>query len=90
MAETVKKTKAAAKPRKTAAKKISEPVSADPVSINHHGSPENHSSNSSRPPVSHDEVARLAHRLWKERGHHHGQHEDDWYRAEQQLRGKVS
>ena len=88
MAETVKKTKAAAKPRKTAAKKT--PANADPVSSNHHGTPENHSAHSNQPPVSHDEVARLAHRLWKERGHHHGQHEEDWYRAEQELRGEAS
>jgi len=90
MAETVKKTKAAAKPRKTAAKKTGEPVSADPVTQNHHGTPENHSNVSHMPSVSHDEVARLAHKFWKERGHRHGQHEEDWYRAEQELRGKAS
>ncbi len=90
MAETVKKTKAAAKPRKTAAKKTGEPVSADPIIQNHHGTLENHSNISQMPSVSHDEVARLAHLYWKERGHRHGQHEDDWYRAEQELRGKAS
>jgi Protein of unknown function (DUF2934) len=90
MAETVKKTKAAAKPRKTAAKKAAAPASADPVTTIHHGAPENHSNGSHQPSVSHDEVARLAHKFWKERGHRHGQHEDDWYRAEQELRGKAS
>jgi hypothetical protein len=85
MAETIKKTKAAAKPRKSASKKTS-----DPVAQMHNGSPENHSTVSYQPSVSHDEVAMLAHRFWKERGHRHGQHEEDWYRAEQVLRGKAS
>ena len=90
MAETVKKTKTAAKPRKAATKKSAEPLTADPVSQNHHGSPENHSKVSNQPPVSHDAVAFLAHLYWKERGHRHGQHEEDWYRAEQELRQKAS
>jgi len=90
MTETIKKPKAAAKPRKATAKKGAEPLSADPVVQNHHGSPENHSSVSNQPPISHDAVALLAHRYWKERGHRHGQHEEDWFRAEQELRGKAS
>jgi hypothetical protein len=85
MAETIKKTKTAPKPRKAVTKK-----SADPVSQNHHGSPENHSTVSNQPPVSQYDVAILAHRYWKERGHRHGQHEEDWFRAEQELRGKAS
>ena len=85
MAETIKKTKTAAKPRKPATKK-----SADPVSQNHHGLPENHNSVPHHPPISHDEVAILAHRFWKERGRNHGHHEEDWFRAEQELRGKAS
>lgn len=40
--------------------------------------------------VSHDEIAHLAHRFWNERGRQHGQHQDDWLRAEQELRGKAS
>lgn len=40
--------------------------------------------------VSHDEIARLAHRLWTERGRQHGRHQEDWFRAEQQLRGMAS
>ncbi|HEX4320987.1 MAG TPA: DUF2934 domain-containing protein [Acidobacteriaceae bacterium] len=40
--------------------------------------------------VSHEEVATLAHRFWAERGHRHGNHVDDWFRAEQELRGKAS
>jgi Protein of unknown function (DUF2934) len=40
--------------------------------------------------VSHEEVAMLAHRFWAERGHQHGHHEEDWYRAEEELRGRAS
>jgi hypothetical protein len=40
--------------------------------------------------VSHDEIARLAHRYWAERGGQHGSHEEDWLRAERELRGKAS
>jgi len=41
-------------------------------------------------PASHEQIAQLAHRFWAERGHQHGHHEDDWLRAEQELRGKAS
>ena len=37
-------------------------------------------------PVSHEQVARLAYRLWIESGRLHGHHEDDWLRAEKELR----
>lgn len=40
--------------------------------------------------VSHEEVRQLAHRYWAERGHPHGQPEVDWFRAEQELRGRAS
>jgi hypothetical protein len=40
--------------------------------------------------VSYEEVAKLAHKFWAERGHQHGNHVDDWFRAEQELRGKAS
>ena len=72
MADTTRKTKAPAKPRKAAAKK-----SVAVVEL-------------TQRPVSHDEVAQLAHRLWSERGRKDGHHEEDWYRAEQELRGKAS
>ncbi len=35
-----------------------------------------------------DEVRRRAYEIWEQRGRQHGKHEDDWYRAEQELRGK--
>lgn len=40
--------------------------------------------------VSKEEIARLAHQLWNERGRQHGKDADDWFRAEQLLRGKAS
>ena len=72
MSETVKKTKAPAKPRKAPAKKSTKGTVTDLKS------------------VSHDDVAQLAHRFWNERGQQDGHHEEDWYRAEQELRGKAS
>jgi len=75
MAETEKKAKAPAKPRKTAAKapaRKTKAAEAQPMS------------------VSHEQIRQLAHRYWAERGHPHGQPEVDWLRAEQELRGKAS
>ncbi len=40
--------------------------------------------------VSHEAIARLAHRYWAERGGQHGHHEEDWLRAERELLGKAS
>jgi hypothetical protein len=40
--------------------------------------------------VPHEQVAQLAHKYWAERGHQHGHHEEDWLRAEQELRAKAS
>ena len=34
---------------------------------------------------THDEIAKLAHKYWAERGHHHGHAEQDWLRAEREL-----
>jgi hypothetical protein len=35
---------------------------------------------------SHDEIAHLAYSYWDERGRQGGSAEDDWYRAEAELR----
>lgn len=43
-----------------------------------------------RTAISHEDVARLAHRYWAERGHQHGRAEEDWFRAEQELLGRAS
>jgi hypothetical protein len=40
--------------------------------------------------VPHEEIERLAHRFWAERGYSHGQAEVDWFRAEQELRSRAS
>lgn len=80
MAETIKKAKAPAKPRKTTAKKTVERAEPEQHSKAYRGNG----------PVSHDEVAQLAHHYWAERGYRHGHHEEDWHRAEQELRGKAS
>jgi hypothetical protein len=88
MAETVKKAsakpKAPAKPRKTAAAK--EAAVENGVRAASNGAP----TNVTQMKLPHDQVAQLAHRYWAERGHQHGHHEEDWYRAEQELRGKAS
>jgi hypothetical protein len=72
MAETVKKAKAPAKPRKSAVKTKAAPVEL--VSV----------------VVTHEEIARLAHRFWAERGYQMGSPERDWFRAEQELLKRAS
>ncbi len=39
---------------------------------------------------THDQVAELARRYWIERGYQDGHSEEDWFRAEQELRSKAS
>lgn len=36
----------------------------------------------------HDEIARLAYQLYEDRGRRDGFHEQDWLRAEQQIRSR--
>jgi Protein of unknown function (DUF2934) len=85
MAKSVRKSsaapKAAAKPGKPAAKKT---VASAKASVN----PASHSTNGNS--ISHDQVAMLANRFWNERGRTHGHHEEDWFRAEQELRSRAS
>jgi len=84
MEEIVKKAKAPARPRKTAAKKTAAVAeAAAPTNGAAH-------SNVTEIRVSHDQVAQLAHRYWNERGQQHGHHVEDWLRAEHELRGKAS
>jgi hypothetical protein len=40
--------------------------------------------------VSHEQIAALAHSYWNQRGRQHGNDAGDWFRAEQELRGKAS
>jgi hypothetical protein len=72
MAETVKKTKAPAKPRKTA--KTKEAV-VEAIKV---------------APPSREEIAALARKYWEDRGWKDGYAEQDWLRAEQDLRGMAS
>ena len=39
---------------------------------------------------SHEEIALLAEKYWTERGRPQGSPDQDWLRAEQELRGKAS
>ena len=39
--------------------------------------------------ISHEDIAGLAYRFWNERGHAHGLHEDDWFRAVHELQNSV-
>jgi hypothetical protein len=53
-------------------------AAAKPTPISNHHAP------------SHEEIAELAQKYWAERGYADGQHEEDWFRAEQELRAKAS
>lgn len=79
MSEIVKKAKAPAKPRKTSTKK------ADILTM-----PNGSHASTAAEPVAHEEVARLAHRFWAERGCQHGHDTEDWFRAEQELGARAS
>jgi hypothetical protein len=79
MSETVKKTKAPAKPRSAATKGKKTLTTAENVTTitSAHG-------------PSREQIAELAHKFWAERGRQHGFAEQDWLRAERELRGKAS
>lgn len=85
MAEKVTKAKAPAKPRATAAKsaktatKTVAKTATKKAAVTKDGA--------AKAP-SHAEIAQLAHHLWMERGRPHGSHEQDWLRAEQELKRK--
>lgn len=96
MAETTKKAKAPAKPRKSGTKKTAASADAQQtVALNGSAAetPLTTAQTVNSQPAkntSHDEIARLAHQYWNERGRQHGRHEDDWYRAEQALHKRAS
>ena len=75
MADTVKKTKAPGKPRAAATKSKKTMTSAESFT-----------------PIgpTQEQIAQLAHKFWAERGRHHGHAEQDWLRAERELRGMAS
>ena len=74
--ETVKKTKAPAKPK--AAVKAKAAPKAETIRVAAASAP------------SYVEIAQLAERYWAERGWQDGQAEQDWLRAEQELVGAAS
>lgn len=85
MAENTKSATTTPKPRKTAAKKkaAGTPSNVTEITVNRE------SMTISRE-VPRDQIAQLAHQLWNERGRQHGKDADDWFRAEELLRGKAS
>ena len=105
MAKSVKKSgtaaKAAAKPRKPAdnnpaESKLAKKASAESRSTGNKSSVKKPVASANRPTngtsssITHDQVALLAHRFWIEGGRAHGRHEEDWFRAERELRAKAS
>ena len=84
MTETVKKsTTRKPKTETPAAKAVKAPAKSN-------GKTNGKASNLTVMQPSREQIAALAHRLWAERGYQHGQDADDWFRAEQELRGKAS
>jgi len=79
MAEKVKKAKAPAKPRATVAS--AKQTSEKKTTV---GKPP-----TARTP-SREEIAQLANRYWTERGRQNGQHDQDWLRAERELKKAAS
>jgi hypothetical protein len=95
MAEKKKTTTDSPRPRKTAAKKVTvqketTPIVSSSESNGKAGGTHIIASNPKPANISREEIARLAHQFWAERGHQHGKHEEDWYRAEQELRKRAS
>jgi hypothetical protein len=89
-AETVKKTKAPAKPKtavKTQADATKSAVKAKAVKTAAKTKTIDVAATSA---PSYEEIAQLAQRYWAERGYHDGQAEQDWLRAEHELAGAAS
>ncbi len=84
-AVTEAKPKAPAKPRKTA---TPEKALASVTSINVNREPAHVTVSPTR--LSTEQIAKLAHQYWLERGCQHGRDAEDWFRAEQELRSKAS
>ncbi len=89
MTETAKKATTPKKPRASAAKTTTPNGNGVAPKT---AAPKKKTSTAKATPisVSREEIAMLAHRFWIERGGQHGSHEDDWVRAERELRGKAS
>jgi hypothetical protein len=84
MAEKTKSATTTPKPRKPAAKKKADmPSNVTEITVTREQMTVTRE-------IPREEIAQLAHQLWNERGRQHGQDADDWFRAEQLLRGKAS
>lgn len=83
MAEKTKSATATAKPRKPAAKKKAAPSNVTEITFSREQMTVTRE-------IGAEEIAQLAHQLWNERGRQHGSDAEDWFRAEQLLRGKAS
>ena len=83
-ATTATKAKAAAKTSKSTAAANGHPSNKSAAVTN------GHNSSVTAIGISHEQTALLAHRFWTERGYAHGYDAEDWFRAEQELRGKAS
>lgn len=84
MTEKVKKTKAPAKPKTTAATIKTVPAtSATATTIPAKKQTVAEKVTATTP--THQEISQLALQYWAERGRQHGQHEQDWLRAEREL-----
>jgi hypothetical protein len=81
--ETVKKTKAPAKPRKTAATGTTTTKAKTTAKAKAAAEP-------TMTTPTHEEIAALAAQYWAERGWQEGAAEQDWLRAEQELLAKAS
>jgi hypothetical protein len=90
--ETTKPTKAAAKPVATAAEakqaKVAVKAPAKPKAAAKAKAPveETKQTASVAKHPSHEEISRLAAQYWAERGYHDGHADQDWQRAEHDLR----
>ena len=92
MAEAIKKAKTPSKAKKVVAEKAVTEKPAAKKAVTEKPAPKKAVAKKDAvvKSVSQEEVAALAHHYWAERGYRHGDHIQDWLRAEQELRGKVS
>ncbi len=94
-AEPIVKAKTAVAEKKPRTKTVKTKEIAEPVAAAVSSGPQRvpnkaKATPATTPAPTHHQIAQLAHRLWKERGGHHGSHEQDWLRAERELRGMAS
>ncbi len=83
MSERVKKTKASAKPKASVAAKAAPATVAAMKTTPAKKQTVAEKVTATTP--THQEIALLALHYWAERGRQHGQHEQDWLRAEREL-----